>query len=33
MYRVSVEKLEEKRPFERPGHRWDDNVKTELKEI
>jgi hypothetical protein len=32
-YKVSVEKPEEKRPHERPIRRWEDNIKTDLKEI
>jgi hypothetical protein len=30
-YRVLVGKPEEKRPFERSRHRWEDNIKMDLK--
>jgi hypothetical protein len=33
VYRVLVGKLEGKRPFERPRHRWEDGIKTDLREI
>jgi hypothetical protein len=33
VYRVLVGLLEVKRPLERPRHRWEDNVKTDLREI
>jgi hypothetical protein len=29
-YRVLVEKPEGSRPFGRPRHRWEDNIKTDL---
>ena len=29
-YRVLVGKLEGKRPFGRPRHRWEGNIKTDL---
>jgi hypothetical protein len=29
-YRDLVGKLEEKRPFGRPKHRWDDNIEIDL---
>jgi len=29
LYRVLVGKLEGKRPFWRPGHRWEDNIKMD----
>jgi hypothetical protein len=32
-YRVLVVKLEEKRPLERPRHRWEDNIKMDLQEV
>jgi hypothetical protein len=32
-YRVMVGKLEEKRPLERPRHRWEDNIKMDLQEV
>ena len=32
-YRIFVGKSEGMRPFERPKRRWDDNVKTELREV
>jgi len=31
-YRVLVGKPEGKRPLERPGHRWVDNIKIDLQE-
>jgi hypothetical protein len=31
--RVLVGKPEEKRPFERPWHRWEDGIKMDLREI
>jgi hypothetical protein len=30
-YRVLVGKPEGKRPFGRPRHRWDDNIKMDLQ--
>jgi hypothetical protein len=30
-FRVLVGKLEGKRPFGRPRHRWDDNIKMDLQ--
>jgi len=32
-YRVLVGKLEEKRPLERPRHKWEDNIKMDLQEV
>jgi hypothetical protein len=32
VYRVLVEKPEEKRPLGRPRHRWEDNIKIDLHE-
>jgi hypothetical protein len=32
-YRILVGKLEGKRPLGRPEHRWEDNVKMDLREI
>jgi hypothetical protein len=32
-YRISVKKLEGRRPLESPGRRWDDNVKMGIKVI
>jgi len=31
-YRVLVGKPERKRPLGKPRHRWEDNIKTSLKE-
>ena len=31
-YRVLVGKPEGKRPLEKPGHRWVDNIKLDLQE-
>jgi hypothetical protein len=33
VYRVLVGKLKGKRPLGRPRHRWEDNIKMDLKEI
>ena len=33
IYRVLVGKPEGKRPFGRPRHRWEDNIKMDLKEV
>ena len=33
MYRVLVGKPEGKRPLGRPRHRWEDNIKMDLKEV
>jgi hypothetical protein len=30
---ISVRKCEGKTPLGRPKHRWEDNIKTDLKEI
>jgi len=30
---VLVEKPEGKRPFGRPRHRWEDNIKMDLQEV
>jgi hypothetical protein len=30
---VLVRKPEGKRPFRRPGCRWEDNIKTDLREV
>jgi hypothetical protein len=32
-YRFLIEKLERKRPFVRPRHRWEDNIKMHLRDI
>ena len=32
-YRVLVGKPERKKPFERPRHRWEDNIKMNLREV
>ena len=32
-YRVLVGKPEERRPLGRTGHGWEDNIKTELREM
>jgi hypothetical protein len=31
-YKILVGKSERKRPFERPRHRWEDNIKVDLRE-
>ena len=33
IYRVWVEKFEEKRPLGRPRQRWEDNIKMDLQEV
>jgi len=33
VYRVLVGKPEEKRPFERPWCRWEDNIKMDLQDL
>jgi hypothetical protein len=33
VYRVLVGKPEGKRPLERPRRRWDDGIRTDLREI
>ena len=33
VYRVLVGKPEERRPLERPKHRWEDNNKMNLQEV
>jgi hypothetical protein len=32
-YIILVEKLEGRRPLGRPRHRWEDNIKMDLREI
>jgi hypothetical protein len=32
-YRILVEKPEGRRPFDRPRHRWEDNIKMDLQEV
>jgi hypothetical protein len=32
VYRVLVRKPEGKRPLGRPRHRWEDNIKMDLRE-
>ena len=33
VYRVLVGNPEGKRPFGRPRHRWEDNIKMDLQEV
>ena len=33
VYRVLAGKLEGKRPFGRPRHRWEDSIKMDLQEV
>jgi len=33
VYRVLVEKPADKKPLGRPRHRWESNMKMELKEV
>ena len=32
-YRVLVGKPEGRRPLERPRYRWEDNIKTDFREV
>jgi hypothetical protein len=32
-YRVLVGKPQERRPLERPRHRWENNVKMDLRDV
>jgi hypothetical protein len=32
-YKILVRKPEGKRPLRRPGHRWEDNIGMDLREI
>jgi hypothetical protein len=32
LYKVLVEKPEGKRPLGRPGRRWEDGIRTDLRE-
>jgi hypothetical protein len=32
-YRALVVKIEGRRPLERPRRRWEDNIKTDLREV
>jgi hypothetical protein len=33
VYKILIGNLEEKRPLERPGRRWEDNIKIDPKEM
>ena len=33
VHKVLVRKPEGKRPFGRPRHRWEDNIKMDLQEV
>jgi hypothetical protein len=33
VYKVLVERPEEKRPLGRPRHRWEDRIRMDLREI
>jgi hypothetical protein len=33
LYRVLVGKPEGRRPFERPNHRWKNNIKMDLQKV
>jgi hypothetical protein len=33
VYRVLVGKPEGKRPFGRPRHKWEDNIKMDIQEV
>jgi hypothetical protein len=33
VYRVLVGRIEAKRPMGRPRHRWEDNIKLDIREI
>jgi hypothetical protein len=32
-YRILVRRPEGRRPFGRPRHRWEDNIKMDLQEV
>jgi hypothetical protein len=32
-YKNLVGKLEKKRPLGRPGHRWKDNIKADIRQV
>jgi hypothetical protein len=32
-YRILVRRPEGRRPLGRPRHRWEDNIKTDLREV
>jgi hypothetical protein len=32
-YKILTAKLEGKRPLERPRHRWEDNIRKDLREV
>jgi hypothetical protein len=32
-YKILIRKPEWKRPLGRPGHRWEDNITLDLREI
>jgi hypothetical protein len=32
-YRILVVKTEVRRPLERPRHRWEDNIKMDIREM
>jgi hypothetical protein len=32
-YRILVGKMDGRRPPRRPGHRWEDNIKMEIREM
>jgi hypothetical protein len=33
LYKIVARKLERKRPVRRPRHGWEDNLKTDHKEV
>jgi hypothetical protein len=33
VYKILVGEPQRKRPFERPRHRWEDNIRMYLREI
>jgi hypothetical protein len=33
VYKILVGKLEGVRRLERPGHRWEDNIRIDLREL
>jgi hypothetical protein len=33
VYRILVARPEEKRPLGRPRHRWEDNIKMDLRQV
>jgi hypothetical protein len=32
-YKILIGRLKEKRPLGRPGHKWEDNIRIDLREV